>query len=168
LFTGILSEISFHSGPNDKKERFKSIEKSMEDIDMEKLDTTKVTSIEDLMDKIDSDDKYLVKHKEQRDRVDEDRISNEKNLGKLKKCLKKKLEIFDLIENSDDNLEQYYKKLTNIEYDMQILYGEDEDIEYHLFWQTPKCTCPKIDNVEIYPSKEPIFDKNCPIHKKPL
>ena len=167
LFTGILNEISFHGGPNDKKERFKSLEESISNIDMEELDTSK-TTIEELMEDIDSKDKYLVKHKEQRERVDKNRISNKKNLGKLKKCLSKKLEIFELIENSDDNLEQYYKKLTNIEYDMQILYGEDEDIEYHLFWQTPKCTCPKIDNLEIYPSKDPILDKNCPIHKKPL
>ena len=42
LFTGILSEISFHGGPNDKKERFKSIEKSMEDIDMEKIDRDEI------------------------------------------------------------------------------------------------------------------------------
>ena len=47
---------------------------------------------------------------------------------------------------------------------MQLLYGEKEDKSYHKFWETPKCICPKIDNNEIYPNKEPIFNLKCPIH----
>jgi len=71
-----------------------------------------------------------------------------------------------MIQNSDGDLKQYYKKLTDIEYNMQLLYGEKEDITLHRFWETPKCTCPKIDNLEIYPSNKPIFNDKCPIHGK--
>lgn len=163
LFNAILYEITFHGGPQDKQERFESLEESVKEIDLE---NSKTYSLEEMMDEFYAKDKYLVKYEELRDRVDEKRILNEKNLDKLKNCLLEKLKIYSLIERNDDNLSQFYKKLTNIEFDMQLLYGEVEDISYHKFWETPKCTCPKIDNIEIYPSKTPFFDKKCPIHKK--
>lgn len=167
LFCGIFFEISFHGGPLDKKERFEEIEKSITEIEKTEISELKDSvSIEEMFERFDAKDEYLVKYKEQRSRVEIDRTTGKKNLDKLKSCLLEKLKIYDIIENSDENLEQYYKKLTDIEYDMQLLYDEDEDISYHRFWETPKCTCPKIDNLEIYPSEKPIFDKNCPIHKK--
>lgn len=162
LFNGIFYEISFHGGPQDKKERFQEIEDQIDEI---KDDESKSISIEEMMDWLDVGDVYLVKYKELRERVDKNRIKNDKNLDKLKNCLLEKLKIYDEIENSD-NLEKYYKKLTDLEYSMQILYGEEEDISYHRFWETPKCTCPKIDNLEIYPSQTPIFNDKCPIHGK--
>lgn len=164
LFNAILYEISFYGGPQDKKEKFEDLEETISKIDMEEIKSSE--SFENIIERLENDDIYLVKYKEKRDRVDESRITNSKNLSKLKKCLEKKLEIFEKIENSiDEDLTKYYKQLTNLEFDMQLLYGENEDISYHNFWLTPKCTCPKIDNLEIYPSKNPIFDKNCPIHK---
>ena len=170
LYHGIFNEISFHGGPQDKKERLSELEESIneaeEEMKMKEAEDDGLMSFEEMLKKHDSQDKYLVKYKELRYRVDKDRISNKKNLNKLKKCLLEKLKIYDIIENSDDNLAQYYKKLTDVEYNMQLLYGEEEDIIYHSFWSTPKCTCPKIDNLEIYPSNKPIFHKNCPIHKK--
>lgn len=167
LFCAIFFEISFHGGPLDKKERFKELEESISEIDKTEFTELKnLTTFEEMIEKIDSRDEYLVKYKEQRDRVEIDRMTSGKNLSKLKICLLEKLKIYDVIENSDENLEQYYKKITDIEYDMQLLYEEEEDISYHRFWETPKCTCPKIDNLEIYPSDTPFFDKDCPIHKK--
>jgi len=167
LYSAIFYEISFHGTPQDKKERFNELEESIKEAEgnLESEDNEKLISFDEMVKKFESKDKYLVKYKELRDRVEKDRISNKKNLPKLKNCLKEKLKIYDVIENSDECLYQYYKKLTDIEYNMQILYGEKEDISYHRFWETPKCTCPKIDNLEIYPSNKPIFDKNCPIHK---
>ena len=167
VYNAIFHEISFHGGPLDKKERFQDLEDSIKDID-ENYENEKedFETFEDMIERIESKDEFLVKYKEQRDRVEEDRIINYKNLSSLKKCLLEKLKIYDIIENSDDNLSQYYKKLTDIEYNMQLLYGEEENISSHRFWETPKCICPQIDNLEIYPSKEPIFDEDCPIHKK--
>ena len=170
LFNGIFYEISFHGGPQEKKEREVEMMDSIDEVkeNLEDYDSEKYITFEEMLEEFDAKDKYLVKYEELRDRVEKDRITNKKNLIKLKNCLIEKLKIYDLIEKSESNedLQQYYKKLTDIEYDMQILYGEDEDIAYHRFWDTPKCTCPKIDNLELYPSKNPIFDKNCPIHKK--
>jgi type I site-specific restriction-modification system R (restriction) subunit len=171
LFNAIFYEISYHGGPQDKKERFSEIEESMEEVkdnlDDLKESSDKFTTFEEMIEKFDAKDKYLVKYNELRDRVEKKRVSNKKNLPKLKNCLLEKLKIYDQIEKSDiDNLIIYYKKLTDIEFNMQLLYGEEEDISYHRFWETPKCTCPKIDNLEIFPFNNPIFDSNCPIHKK--
>ena len=167
LFNAIFFEISFHGGPQDKKERYQEIEESITDAELEQLEESeKFTSFEEILEKFDSEDKFLVKYKDLRARVDEDRLSIAKNLSKLKSCVKEKLKIFDIIENSNEDLQKYYKKLTDNEYNMQMLYGEEENIKYHRFWDTPKCTCPKIDNLELYPSDKPIFNKDCPIHKK--
>lgn len=167
LFNAIFYEISFHGGPQDKKERYDELEISIEEAE-EQLDSGKLNSIsfEEMLEKIENSDNYLVRYKELRARVEEDRIQNDKNLDKLKNCLIEKLKIYDKIENTKYKLKTHYKKLTDIEYNMQLLYGEKEDIAYHRFWETPKCTCPKIDNLEIYPSNNPIFDNKCPIHKK--
>ena len=172
LFNAIFYEISFHGGPQDKKERESEMMESIDEVKdnlEEYKDSEKFVSFEDMLEEFDAKDKYLVKYEDLRDRVEKDRVSNKKNLTKLKNCLKEKLKIYDIIEKSEieDNLTQYYyKKLTDIEFNMQLLYGEEEDISMHRFWETPKCTCPKIDNLEIYPSVNPIFDNNCPIHKK--
>ena len=167
LYNAIFYEISFHGGPQDKNERFHELEESMDEVrDLEKLDTDKLTTFEDLLKELDEKDIYLVKYEDARDRVEERRVTNEKNLPKLKNCLIEKLKIHGAIQSSDEDLKKYYKKLTDIEYNMQILYGEEEDISYHRFWETPKCTCPKIDNLENYPSNKPIFDDKCPIHGK--
>lgn len=170
LFNGIFYEISFHGGPQDKQERLRELEESIDEVkdNLEESDSEKFITFEDMIEKFDAKDKYLVKYNELRDRVEKKRVSNKKNLPKLKSCLLEKLKIYDILEKSetDDNLDQYYKSLTDMEYNMQILYGEEEDISCHRFWETPKCTCPKIDNLEIYPSTNPIFDKDCPIHKK--
>lgn len=167
LFNAIFYEITFHGGPQDKKERLNDLEDTMDEA-KEKFESNENQSItfEEMIERLDSSDKYLVKYKDIRDRVDSNRMESEKNLDKLKNCLIEKLKIYDIIQNSNDDLKQYYKKLTDIEYNMQLLYGEKEDISFHRFWETPKCTCPKIDNLEIHPSNEPIFDKNCPIHGK--
>lgn len=169
LYDCIFNEISFFGGPQDKTEKFHELEESIVEVEnnLEELEeSSKLITLEDMIENFDKDNIYLVKYKELRDNIEEERISNKKNLDKLKNCLLEKLKIYDIIENSDDNLHQYYKKLTDIEYNMQVLYGEKEDISDHRFWETPKCTCPKIDNLELYPSNDYIFDEKCPIHKK--
>ena len=168
IFESIFNEISFHGGPQAKKEMFEELQEAIEEssVDFIEDDSKDYATFEEIMNEYDNNDAYLVKYKEDRSRVDKNRISNNKNLSKLKKCLLEKMKIYDEIKNTDEDLDKYYKKLTNVEYNMQLLYGEDEDISKHKFWETPKCTCPKIDNIEIFPSKNPIFSSECPIHKK--
>ena len=155
----------------DKKERFENLEKCIDeddddDFNIDDYKELKKSTIDELIDKYEKEDIYLVKYKDFRCRVDENRIKNKENLSKLKKCVKDKLIIYEDIFKPNKSYKKYYKKLTNIEFNMQTLYGEDEDIMYHKFWETPMCTCPKINNIEIYPSKKYFVDDNCPIHGK--
>ena len=169
LFSAIFYEISFFGGPQDKKEKFEEIGESIievEKIFKEKKEEEKLYSIDEIIKEFDSKDKYLVKYENLKGWIEKDRIKNKKNIKKLKNCLLEKLKIYYTIKNTDEKLQQYYKQLTDIEYNMQLLYDENEDIFCHKFWETPKCTCPKIDNIENFPSEKPIFDKNCKIHKK--
>ncbi len=145
-----LVKFHFLVEPQDKTEKFKELEESIIEVEKDLDESSNLINFEEMIDNIDNDNIYLVKYKELRDTVEEDRLTNNKNLDKLKNCLLEKLKIYDIIENSDIDLHQYYKKITDIEYNMQILYGEKEDISEHRFWETPKCTCPKIDNLEIY------------------
>lgn len=165
LYNAIFFEISFHGGPLDKHEIQREIEKSISTIDDELSEDYQLRIMfEDIIQQIDDNDEYLVVFNSFRDRIDETRITNPNNITKLKKCMLEKLKIFDKISKSNRALNFKYKQLTDIEFNMQLLYGEPEDIKYHKFWETPKCTCPKIDNLELYPTDDPIFDKNCPIH----
>lgn len=164
LFNAIFYEISFHGGPQDKKEIWSDLEESIEKVENNEI-KKEIFSFENLLEELDAKDKYLVKYKKFRDRVEENRVQDGRKLSKIKNCLLEKLKIYDEIQNSNENLDQYYKKLTDLEYNMQILYGENEDINFHRFWETPKCTCPKIDNIEKFPEGNYTFDENCKIHK---
>ena len=169
LFYAILYEISWNGDPDGREDRLSEIEKSIE-VSEKEIDEGKSHTIDDLEEffkQIEKDDIFLVKFKEQRDRVDNELSAGIDNLDPLKNCLLEKLKIYDKIINSTEkDLTKYYKKLSDVEYNMQILYGLNEDVNSHRFWETPKCTCPKIDNVVKFPDGDYIFDKNCPIHKK--
>lgn len=164
LYDAIFREITYHGGPLDKIELFEELENNIDDdVDFDEYQEFNKQTLDEIISKYERDDIYLVKYKNIKYRIEKDRMTIN-NIDKLKDCLKEKLIIYDLIINSNKNLKKYYKKLTNIDFNMQTLYGEEEDISYHKFWETPKCTCPKINNIEIYPSKNYIFNDNCPIH----
>ncbi len=167
LFYAILYEISWNGDPTGRKDRLSELEESIEmsEKDIENGKSLPMENLDDFFEQIDNNDKYLVKFKEQRDRVDEELSAHIDDLEPLKNCLLAKLKIYNKIINSKKDLTPYYKKLTDNEYNMQILYGLDEDIKSHKFWETPRCTCPKIDNIVNFPDGGYVFDKECPIHK---
>lgn len=168
LFYAILYEISWNGDPSQREERLSEIKESIEESEkeLESGNYNDLRDASDILEEFDRNDIYLVKYKEERDRLDEDLCSDIENLEPLKNCLLEKLKIYDTIKNlsNDNDLTGYYKKLSDIEFNMQLLYGLDEDSNYHKFWETPKCTCPKIDNVVKYPNGNYIKNKNCPIH----
>jgi len=168
IFYAILFEISWNGDPSGREDRLTELEESIE-ISKEETEKgeTKSFDIEDLFDMFDKNDKLLVKYKDLRDRLDDNLVDETDDVDSLKKCLLEKLKIYDEIGNSKDkNLTKYSKKLSDVEFNLQLLYGVDEDEKFHRFWETPKCTCPKIDNVVKFPNGNYIFDKTCPIHTK--
>ena len=79
---------------------------------------------------------------------------------------KEKLDIYENILKEDDKekLKEYAKKITEIEFELQRLWKFKQDRNYHRFWETPKCTCPKLDNEENYPIGYYTVSEDCPLH----
>tara|TARA_Y100000588_G_scaffold254014_1_gene268576 strand:- start:20181 stop:20603 length:423 start_codon:yes stop_codon:yes gene_type:complete len=84
----------------------------------------------------------------------------------IKKAQSKRIKIFNAMENTDNPkaLEKLDQEFTANEFYLQEQWGFEENIDYHKFWEAPKCTCPKFDNEDNYPSGYYSFDQKCPIH----
>lgn len=93
----------------------------------------------------------------------EDSIEAIKAIHQLKiliyEAMEQETELFKLIE--------YAKNLTLCEFELQKLWGFPEDGRYHRFWLAPKCSCPKLDNEDLYPSIYYYIEGDCPIHGYP-
>jgi len=74
--------------------------------------------------------------------------------------------IFEAMEDTDDveDLRMYAQQIETLEFEQQKLWGFEPNNTYHRWWEVPKCTCPKLDNADRYPSKYRIIAGNCPIH----
>lgn len=88
------------------------------------------------------------------------------NLSKIIELHEFKIAIFYLIHETNDIIlmKSLVKDLTEIEFELQALWGFEKNANYHMFWQYPKCHCPKLDNNDNYPHGYYIINKECPLH----
>lgn len=93
-------------------------------------------------------------------KIDSDTLKLIKSLHEAKYVVYKKIEK----TNDSNELKELSKQLTNIEFELQKAWGFKEDINFHRFWTTPKCTCPKMDNEDNYPHGYYITNSECPLH----
>lgn len=56
------------------------------------------------------------------------------------------------------------KKWTQLEFLLQRTWGFTENASYHKFWDRPGCTCPRMDNEDMYPSSTYFINGNCLLH----
>lgn len=163
ILYGILFEITFNGDPKNRNMRFSELQVSIDEAE-EQLKNDEFITNDDLESLF--TDEYTVKHGEFIDRIEPELLNELSDLPALKNCLLEKLKIYSEIEKTNKkDLTSFDNRLTNVEFNLQILYGVDEDINFHRFWETPKCTCPKIDNTLKYPFGDYEIDANCPIHK---
>lgn len=91
----------------------------------------------------------------------------EHNLEKLKNTYINLFKTIEKMEQTDNciilfNLNKY---VTELEFELQRLWGFPENINYHRYWfLLPKCTCPKIDNNELIGSILKYYNNDCIIH----
>jgi len=87
-------------------------------------------------------------------------------LNAIKDCHKQILEIFNKMEEEKDPeiLVSLDKLVTDIEFELQYLWGFPKDPNFHRFWDRQKCLCPKMDNDDRYPTGNYIVAGNCPLH----
>ena len=53
---------------------------------------------------------------------------------------------------------------TNIEYQLQDIWGFPKDASYHYWYELPHCNCPKMDNADRKGTKLQVITTDCPIH----
>jgi hypothetical protein len=52
----------------------------------------------------------------------------------------------------------------SIEFELQDAWHFPRDMNYHRFWDRPRCTCPKIDNEDNWPHGYYTIVTSCPLH----
>jgi hypothetical protein len=116
------------------------------------------------------DDKYLVLYKDKQYYLNEklchvQKISDATLYNIVQKHIQK-LMIFEQMEETDDpqTLKDLSNIVTDIEFDLQELWGFPLDINFHRWYDIPKCSCPKMDNSENIGTKYRIISGACPIH----
>lgn len=77
-----------------------------------------------------------------------------------------KLQIYDWIREETDPaiLHEYACWITNVEFTLQELWNFPKDQNYHKFWETPACQCPKMDCADNYPTGYYYIAQSCPLH----
>lgn len=88
------------------------------------------------------------------------------NLSAIKEAHELKLCIQHLIIETSNRrlLKSLALDITEIEFELQRLWGFSQDAKSHRFWNLPKCTCPKHDNEDRHPSAHGIINRNCVLH----
>lgn len=77
----------------------------------------------------------------------------------------RKLALYAGMEGAEDfSLSAYGRELRNVEYALQRAWGFPQSAKYHKFWEAPRCTCPKMDNEERYPTGNYVINRNCLVH----
>jgi len=95
----------------------------------------------------------------------------EEGVIKIKKPHRKKNKLFSKIsrwmeEGNDKKIILSAKKLKEIEFKMQDVWGFERDSNKHIHWfQNPACSCPTIDNFESFPFRR-LYSGDCILHGK--
>lgn len=71
-----------------------------------------------------------------------------------------------MLEMNESELPQADKDYTDIEFKLQDAWGFPRDIKWHKFWNRPRCTCPRMDNEDSYPTGYSVISGDCPLHGK--
>ena len=99
-----------------------------------------------------------------------DRTKSWDNLEEIRRRIVFDFMIKHRMEKTDDIAE--LRKLANIwklnEFKKQTAFNFEPDVNFHRFWELPKCTCPKLDNLDTYGMGMRYISSTCPIHNQDL
>lgn len=91
----------------------------------------------------------------------------EKNVPAILEKHLERLEVhIAMMETDDQDLLQIYDQMyTDVEFELQDLWGFPRNANFHRFWERPKCGCPRMDNEDWYPHRS-VISGDCPLHWK--
>ena len=68
------------------------------------------------------------------------------------------------LPSDNPKIKAYAKDLEQIEFLLQDAWKFERNINYHKFWEVTHCTCPKMDNDDVWPSGHYVRNFECPVH----
>lgn len=91
--------------------------------------------------------------------LSDEKIERIKHLHVIRLDLHKKMALYE----DSKVLQNMFQDITDLEYELQELWGFQPDITKQPWFKVPKCTCPKMDNEDDKPYLQH-FVLTCPIH----
>lgn len=90
----------------------------------------------------------------------------EKNLDLIKELFKKKFRLFSRMDRASkkETLMKLAEEVTQNEFEIQKAFNFEPNINFHRFWEIPKCECPHMDNQDWWGTARNIYTAECPIH----
>lgn len=90
----------------------------------------------------------------------------ENNLDKIKELFVIKFNYFLEMDKTEDSkeLKKLEKKVWANEKLIMTNFNFKVDKNYFRFWEMPKCTCPKLDNIDYWGTGNQIYSLTCPVH----
>lgn len=78
---------------------------------------------------------------------------------------KERADLFDLLMRREDRslIKIIFNQLTQIEFELQMLWGFEPDAREHKSWRWPRCECPYSDNRHM-PYGLQWVTETCPLH----
>lgn len=92
--------------------------------------------------------------------LSEEAIKDIKELYKEEESICNEMKQTDIPEELQGLAERWH----DVHFFLQKKWGFKENKAYHKWWYLPKCTCPKMDNDDVWPTGYYIMTVNCPIH----
>ena len=91
---------------------------------------------------------------------------SKKKLIEIKELHKNKARIFEQMKKTDDipSLKNLAEDVRAIEFRLQKAWGFPLDARFHGWYEVPKCSCPKLDNLERRGTSYQIIAHDCVIH----
>lgn len=96
-----------------------------------------------------------------------DLVEDKSRIPELKELYIQMFKNFEKQKTVKNNILLYNlnQEIETIEFKMQEIFGFNKDKNFHRYWnESPRCTCPKLDNIDLYGTEYRIFDTECPIH----
>ena len=80
--------------------------------------------------------------------------------------------IFDMMGDAPNYRVDYIRSLARdleyIEQEIQKYFRFEPNLDYFRFWEMPKCSCPVMDNQDMWGTKYKIYSDKCIIHGSDL
>ena len=116
-------------------------------------------------------DRYLVKYGKRKMYLNPKFLemnNAEHNLELIKELFVKKFKLFSRMERASkrETLRKLADMVTENEFEIQKAFNFEPDVNFHRFWELPKCVCPRMDNLDSWGTNYSIMRADCILHGK--